>query len=247
MAGVRSQLSQFEIEEFFRSLQTLLSLSFNSNISYDSAEYLSRRLDVYERNINILLARLIESYPLEQQLLSDMHTLQVIVRRQRERCKALSFRSFLEEDHSGVVETSVGARVTISGVGRPRLDVSQQVIETLNSQVGLSWAEIARNLGVSESTIRRRRRSFVSANADVESHSTISDNDLDLLVRGILQITPRIGYRLVQGALRSRGLRIQRRRVLESLQRVDPVTVTMRASRSIVRRRYSVPCPNALW
>jgi hypothetical protein len=33
----------------------LLSSSFNSNISYDSAEYLSRRLDVYERNINILV------------------------------------------------------------------------------------------------------------------------------------------------------------------------------------------------
>ena len=30
-------------------------------------------------------------------LLSDMYTLQVIVRRQRERCEALSFRSFLEE------------------------------------------------------------------------------------------------------------------------------------------------------
>ena len=178
MTGLRSQLSQFEIEEFFRSLQTLLSSSFNSNISYDSAEYLSRRLDVYERNINILLARLIESYPLEK-LLSDMHTFQAIIRRQRERCEALSFRSFLEEDHGGVVQTSVGARVTISGVGGPRLDVSQQVIETPNSQVGLSWAEIARNLGVSESTIRRRRRSFVSANGNVESHSTV------LLVRGI--------------------------------------------------------------
>ena len=97
MAGVRSQLSHFEIEEVFRSLQTLLSSSFNSNISYDSAEFLSRRLDVYERNISNLLARLIESYPLEQQLLTDMHTLQVFVRRQRERCEALSFRSILEE------------------------------------------------------------------------------------------------------------------------------------------------------
>ena len=98
MAGVKSQLSQFEIEEFFRSLQTLLSSFFNSNISYDSAaEYLFRCLDVYERNINILLARLIESYPPEQKLLSDMHTLHVIVCRQRERCEALSFRSLLEE------------------------------------------------------------------------------------------------------------------------------------------------------
>ena len=63
MAGVRSQLNVFEIEEFFRSLQTS---SFNNKISYDSAEYLSRRLDVYERNINILLnlTRLSESYHL---------------------------------------------------------------------------------------------------------------------------------------------------------------------------------------
>jgi hypothetical protein len=74
MAGVRSQLNVFEIEEFFRSLQTS---SFNNKISYDSAEYLSRRLDVYERNINILLTRLSlsESYPLEQQHLSDMRTI----------------------------------------------------------------------------------------------------------------------------------------------------------------------------
>ena len=67
-------------------------------------------------------------------------------------------------------------------------------IETLNSQVGLSWAEIGRNLGVPESTIRRRRRSFVSAYANMESHSTTSDNDLDIPVRGILQIAPRTGY-----------------------------------------------------
>jgi transposase-like protein len=244
MAGVRSQINDFEIEEFFCSSQTLLSSSFNNNISYDSAEYLSCRLDVYERNINILLARLSESYPLEQQLLADMHTVQVIVHCQRERCEALSFHSFLDDEH-GSVDASVG--VTISGVGRPRLNVSQQVIETLNSQVRLSWAEIARHFGVSESTIRRRRRSFGSTNTNRESHSTISDNDLDLVVHGILRVTPRIGYRLVQGALRRRGLRIQRRRVLDSLQRVDPVTVSMRASRSIVRRCYSVTCPNALW
>jgi hypothetical protein len=91
----KSQLDDFEIEEFFRSLQTLLCSSFNNNISCDSDEYLSRRLDVYERNTNILLnlTRLSESYPLEQQLLSDMRTLQVSVCRQGERCEALSFLS----------------------------------------------------------------------------------------------------------------------------------------------------------
>ena len=128
MAGVRSQLNDFEIEEFFRSLQTLLSSSFNNNISYDSAEYLSRRLDVYERNINILLTRLSESYPLEQQLLSDMRTLQVIVRHQRERCEALSFCPLLEEDH-GIVQASVGA--TTSGVGRPRQGFPGQKLQEI--------------------------------------------------------------------------------------------------------------------
>jgi hypothetical protein len=49
-----------------------------------------------------------------------IRTLQVIVRRQRERCEALSFRPLLGEHH-GSVQANV--RVTISGVGRPRLDV----------------------------------------------------------------------------------------------------------------------------
>ena len=141
MAGVRSQLNDFKIEEFFRSLQTLLSSLFNDDLSYDSAEYLSRRLDVYERNVNILLTRLRESYPLEQELLSDMRTLQVIVRPLREICEAFSYRPWLPGDY-GSVQTGVGA--TISGVGRPRLDISEQAIEAFNSQVSLSWAEIAK-------------------------------------------------------------------------------------------------------
>ena len=135
-----------------------------------------------------------------------------------------------------------------SGVGRPTLDVSPDVLETLHDQIGFSWAEIARNLGISESTIRRRWRSLGVGSTNSRSvYSTISNDDLDQMVRSILRVTPRIGYWLVQGALRRRGLHIQRCRVLESLQRVDPVTITIRSSRSIIRRQYSVPCPNALW
>ena len=51
MATVRSQINDFEIEEFFRSLTTLLISSFNDNVSFDLAEYISRRLDLYERNL----------------------------------------------------------------------------------------------------------------------------------------------------------------------------------------------------
>ena len=133
-----------------------------------------------------------------------------------------------------------------TGIGRPRLDIPQDLLEALHVQVGFSWAQIARDLGISESTLRRRRRLFEIPNSR-QNFSNINDDALNQIVHDILHVTPRIGYRLVQGALRRRGLHIQRRRVLEALRRVDPVMVTLRGSRSIIRRRYSVPCPNALW
>ena len=70
-----------------------------------------------------------------------MRTLQEIVRRQRERCEAVSFYPLLAGNY-GSVQTGLG--VTISGVRTPRLDISEQAIEALKSQVGLFWAEIAR-------------------------------------------------------------------------------------------------------
>jgi hypothetical protein len=56
-----------------------------------------------------------------------------------------------------------------------------------------------------------------------QTFTNIDDNALDQIVREILHVTPRIGYRLVQGALCRRGKNIQRRRALDSLRRVDPV------------------------
>lgn len=240
--AVRNQISAIELEEFFRSLQELLISSFN-DVSFDSAEYISRRLDGYERNLSVLLARLQESFPNEAQLLTDMRDLLGIVRTQKERSEVLSFRSLMAEEQQTNDQISVNQ--IRSCVGRPRLHVSEELLGTLHSQVGFSWSQIARDLGISESTIRRRRRLFQMPSQQV--FSNIENSVLDRLVREILDVTPRIGYRLIQGALRQRGLHVQRRRVLESLHRVDPVVVTLRGSRSIIRRRYSVPCPNALW
>ena len=71
--------------------------------------------------------------------------------------------------------------------------------------------------------------------------SEISDNDLDNHVREILSMTPSSGGRLVEGGLRSRGLHIQRRRIQDSIRRVDPVIRTLRSARTIIRRIYNVP------
>ena len=147
-------------------------------------------------------------------MLDDLGNLLEIVRHQRERCETLSFHSFLAEDQETNGQALTSVTVNRNGVGRPTLDVSQQFLEILHFQVGFSWSQIARNLGISESTLRRRRRSFQIPNSQ-QSFSNISDNALDQIVREILHVTPRIGYRLVQGALRQRGLHIQRRRVLE--------------------------------
>ena len=162
MAAVRSQFNEFEIEEFFRSLQVLLVSSLNVDVSFDTAEFLSRRLDGYERNLSVLFSRLRESFPTEE-LLVDFANLIQTVRQQRVRCETLSFRSFLLEDQDTLQQASVS--VCRTGVGRPRLEVSQELLEALHVQVGFSWAQIARNLGVSESTLRRRRRLFETPNS----------------------------------------------------------------------------------
>ena len=77
--------------------------------------------------------------------------------------------------------------------------------------------------------------------------SSLSDSELDDIIRQILSVTPGAGLRMVQGAVRQRRLVVQRDRILESLRRVDPVTTSLRNGRTIIRRTYDVPCPNALW
>ena len=244
MAAVRNQLNDFQVEEFFNALLTVLQASLNENLSFDLAEFLARRLDGYETNLNVLNSRLRETYPEQEQLLDHLASLITVIHHRREFCEALSFRNFFLEDQLAVRSA---VRVRTSGVGQPQVEITQQLLETLHDNFGFSWAQIAHNIGISERTIRRRRNSFGMSSNSQAFYSSICDNDLDQIVRGILHTTPRIGYRLVQGALRQRGMTVQRHRVLDSLRRVDPVMVTLRASRSIIRRRYSVPCPNALW
>ena len=77
--------------------------------------------------------------------------------------------------------------------------------------------------------------------------SNITDADLDNIVGEILETTPQAERNLVRGSLQSRGVHVQRRRIVEAIERVDPETPTLRDNRQIVRRRYNVPCPNFLW
>ena len=78
------------MEEFFRSLQDLLVFSLNPSLSFDSAEFLSRRLDGFERTLSVLSSRLRVSYwTSEVQLLSYLDTPLFIVSQRRQHCEYL--------------------------------------------------------------------------------------------------------------------------------------------------------------
>ena len=60
---------------------------------------------------------------------------------------------------------------------------------------------------------------------------------------------PNSGYKRMTGLLQNAGYRIQQNRIRESMRRVNPDGVLLRALelRAVRRRRYQVPGPLALW
>ena len=104
---------------------------------------------------------------------------------------------------------------------------------------------MAAMLGVSVSSIRRRM-----SNYDINTSrpfSEISDVELCQVIDDIRKQCPRSGYRMMQGYLRTRGYKIQQRRVRQMMRQVDPEGTITRWKNTVQRRVYSVSGPNALW
>ena len=82
-----------------------------------------------------------------------------------------------------------------------------------------------------------------------QRYSDFSDNDLDLIVERLMREFPNSGYKRMTGLLHNAGYRIQQNRIRESMRRVNPDGVLLRALelRAVRRRRYQVPGPLALW
>ncbi|KAF3839049.1 hypothetical protein F7725_017766 [Dissostichus mawsoni] len=120
-----------------------------------------------------------------------------------------------------------------SSFNRTSLDrhpVAQALIDTQ-----LPIPCVAKLLGVSEVTVFRRMAEFgISVSG---SYSTMSDQELDMLVSEIKAQMPQIGYRLVMGRLRSLGHRVQWSRMKAAMHRVDAAGIL---ARCVVRRTYSV-------
>ena len=102
--------------------------------------------------------------------------------------------------------------------GRPRLHVNENCLQAM-CEFGLRVQTMARIFHVSARTVRRRMDDLgLSIHM---MYSTISDGDLDAIVRVAIDNHPTWGYRLMQGYLRGLGYRLQQIRVRESMNRVD--------------------------
>ncbi|XP_062314066.1 uncharacterized protein LOC134018197 isoform X2 [Osmerus eperlanus] len=112
---------------------------------------------------------------------------------------------------------------------------------------GLTAVDIARLFGVSERTIRWRMAHNGIRVSDL--NTKMDDQQLDAMVTEILQHHPNTGYKMMIGYLNSRGIKIQKQRVQESMRRIDPEGVVVRTLmlQTVRRRRYSVPATNSLW
>ena len=53
--------------------------------------------------------------------------------------------------------------------------------------------------------------------------------------------------KMLQGALQSRGIRIQRRRLRSSIERVDPIGKVLGRLQTLRRKKHQVERPNTLW
>ena len=129
--------------------------------------------------------------------------------------------------------------------GRPRFDIPAEMLEELR-ELGFSWIKIGEMLGVSRWTIHRRVAEYGLENMTGFHH--LSDEELDKIVRGFISDHGRTtGQGYVGGYLKALGFRIQRKRIRESMARVDPENTALRWGVVVSRRTYQVPWPNSLW
>ena len=103
-------------------------------------------------------------------------------------------------------------------VGRPRLQVLEEHLQTLHNDAGFRWANIGRILGISDQALHRRRREFGLQVGMGEHFSDITDDERDVNLSEILQATPNTCQGLGEGGLRHRGLYIHTRKQYSECQ-----------------------------
>lgn len=128
--------------------------------------------------------------------------------------------------------------------GRPKL-VINEVFLTEASQLRKKPA-IAKLLGVGRNTVERR---FVEYGIRAPSPPRrLSDEELIEQVRQVLSEWRDMGVTMMAAELKRRfNTSVQRKRIANAMNIVEPLRPQVHRRRPVVRRTYSVPGPNFLW
>lgn len=125
--------------------------------------------------------------------------------------------------------------------GRPRIEINTDDILALRA-LNFKWTDIARILQISRSTLYNKLTEL-----SISTYTQLTDVELDDIITNIRRDHPRDGEVLTNGHLVRIGVRVPRRRLRQSIHRVDHEATVARQGRTIRRRIYSVPYPNAVW
>ena len=131
---------------------------------------------------------------------------------------------FSSEPHQG--PSTLNKDSNRNHAGRPKTNLDLQHAVHLHN-LGNTWKCIAEAIGVSRQTLYNHLH-----DADISStrpsHSLITDEGLDKHVSELSNLHPLAGVTIMSGHLESRGILVSRKRVQDSLKRVDPVGVLLR-------------------
>ena len=108
----------------------------------------------------------------------------------------------------------------------------------------LTWKEISDALPISRTTLWHR---LIQCGYMFRKYTDISDQELEDTVKELHDQFPNTGLSIMTGHLQSKGIYVQRRRIAEALQNVDPIGRSQHWHAVLQRRAYSVPGPNSLW
>jgi hypothetical protein len=124
--------------------------------------------------------------------------------------------------------------------GRPFIPINPDQVEFLIS-VGRSMEQIAQTLLISRRTLYRRCEEFQICKKR-ERYSHLTDCDLDDIMHHLISEYPTSGLRMLSGHLRRMDVKVTRKRLRESLLRVDPIHSFVRQLHAIQRRTYKLQC-----
>jgi hypothetical protein len=151
----------------------------------------------------------------------------------------------VDRDEAAKPERYVPVQIHHTGrPGRPRKIIDREWLEqALQPSNNLSIVKIAEQCNVHPQTIYGAMREY----GFDWGWTPVTDEELDILIKGFRARKPESGYRQTMGFLQRHGLRVQRNRILDSLRDNDRLGQELRTHDAIQRQRYSVPRSNYMW